>query len=43
MEAEFAVRIMSDLLTFIDKAESYRKKAQKKTNQQTFFDDELPF
>ena len=43
MEAEFAVRIMADLLTFIDKAESYRKKAQKKTNQQTFFDDELPF
>ena len=43
MEAEFAVRIMADLLTFIDKAESYRKKAQKKTIQQTFFDDELPF
>lgn len=43
MEAEFAVRIMADLLTFIDKAESYRKKAQKKTNQQTLFDDELPF
>ena len=43
MEAEFAVRIMADLLTFIDKAESYRKKAQKRTNQQTFFDDELPF
>ena len=26
MEAEFAVRIMSDLISFIDKAETYRKK-----------------
>ena len=30
MEAEFAVRIMADLLTFIDKAESYRKRYRKK-------------
>lgn len=43
MEAEFAVRIMANLLTFIDKAETYRKKGQKQTNQQTIFDDELPF
>lgn len=42
IEAEFTVRIMADLLTFIDKAESYRKKAQK--NKVTaVIDDELPF
>lgn len=29
METEFAVRIMADLLSFIDKAEMYRKKAGK--------------
>ncbi len=43
MEAEFAVRIMADLLSFIDKAESYRKKVQKIKNQRTFFDEEVLF
>lgn len=41
MEAEFAVKIMADLITFIDKAESYRKlvERQKAVNE----DEELPF
>lgn len=43
MEAEFAVRIMADLLTFIDKAETYRKKNQKQLRTLIDFDDELPF
>ena len=43
MEAEFAVRIMADLLTFIDKAETYRKKNQKQPRTLIDFDDELPF
>ena len=43
MEAEFAVRIMADLLTFIDKAETYRKKNQKKSSTLIDFEDELQF
>lgn len=43
MEAEFAVRIMADLLTFIDKAETYRKMIEKKSSTLIDFDDELPF
>lgn len=43
MEAEFAVRIMADLLIFIDKAEAYRKKNLRHSGQMTTFDDELPF
>ena len=29
MEAEFAVRIMADVVSFIDKAETYRKQMSK--------------
>ena len=43
LEAEFAVRIMADFLTFIDKAELYRKKVSEKMNKQADIDDELPF
>lgn len=43
MEAGFAVRIMADLLTFIDKAETYRKRIQNQKNTLTDIDDELPF
>ena len=43
MEAEFAVRIMADLLTFIDKAESYRKKGSGRNKSTDIFDDKLPF
>lgn len=32
LEAEFIVRIMADLLNFIDNAETYRKKSQEKRN-----------
>ncbi|MCR4683468.1 MAG: abortive infection family protein [Clostridiales bacterium] len=43
MEAEFAVRIMADLLRFIDEAETYRKKRQKKSSSLMDFENELPF
>ena len=43
MEAEFAVRIMADLLTFIDTTENYRNRVNKEQNQQFFCDDEIPF
>ena len=43
LEAEFAIRIMADLLTFIDKVENYRKKKQRDENQKMVLDDELPF
>lgn len=42
MEAEFAVRIMSDVITFIDKAENYRKKVEAVSAQQEQEYD-LPF
>lgn len=42
LEAEFAVRIMTDLLNFIDKAESYRKKVQNSKSTDTF-EIEIPF
>ena len=42
LEAEFAVRIMADLLNFIDKAESYRKKVQNSKSTDTF-EIEIPF
>ena len=42
MEAEFAVRIMSDVITFIDKAENYRKKVEVASTQQEQEYD-LPF
>lgn len=38
MEAEFAVRIMADVVSFIDKAETYRKQVSK-----TQTDSELDF
>lgn len=43
MEAEFAVKIVADFITFIDKAEAYRKKCHKRLEQQKFFDEEVPF
>ena len=43
MEAEFAVKIMADFITFIDRAEAYRKKCHKRYEQQKFFDEEVPF
>lgn len=43
MEAEFAVRIMADFITFIDKAETYRKNCHKRPVQQNYFDEEVPF
>ena len=42
LEAEFAVKIMADFISFIDKAEAYRKRNQKTEEQNSFF-DELPF
>ena len=42
LEAEFAVKIMADLITFIDKAETYRKKIEKKESDDTL-DFDLPF
>lgn len=42
MEADFAVRIMADLLNFIDKAESYRK-MRKINDSIDNSDDNLPF
>lgn len=42
MEAEFAVRVMANLITFIDKAETYRKRVEKeKAKEDLCFD--LPF
>lgn len=41
LEAEFAVKIMADVINFIDKAESYRKKMEKKTVETSEL--ELPF
>ena len=39
MEAEFAVRIMADVVSFIDKAETYRKQMSKtKTDTKLDFD-----
>ena len=43
MEAEFAVRIMADFISFIDKAEAYRKRCHKHSVQQKSFDEEVPF
>lgn len=40
LEAEFAVRIMADLILFIDKAEAYRKRMEKSKSE---LDDDLPF
>ena len=42
LEAEFIVKVMADFLSFIDKAEAYRKK-NKKTATQSLFEDEFPF
>lgn len=41
IEAEFAVRIMADFLSFIDKAELYRKEKQRKSDISS--SDEIPF
>lgn len=38
MEAEFAVRIMSDVITFIDKAERYKKKIETASHSSDFED-----
>ena len=43
MEAEFAVRIMADLLTFIDKAKKKKKKGSGRNKSTDIFDDKLPF
>lgn len=40
MEAEFVIQIMSSLLTFIDKVETFRKNSQ---NQIVTFDENFPF
>lgn len=42
LEAEFAVKIMANLITFIDKAETYRKKMEKNNSNGTF-DIDIPF
>ena len=42
MEAEFAVRIMADIISFIDRAETYRKQMSE-TNRDTERDFESPF
>ncbi len=43
LEAEFAVKVMADCISFIDKAEKYRKRTQKKIGTTTILDDEIPF
>ena len=42
LEAEFSVKIMADLITFIDKAEAYRKKMEKRGSNEIFGFD-MPF
>lgn len=42
MEAEFAVRIMTDVITFIDRAETYRKQAEKQ-DKYTEYNLSFPF
>lgn len=42
MEAEFAVRIMTDVITFIDRAETYRKQVEKQ-DKYTEYNLNFPF
>jgi len=42
LEAEFVVKIMADLITFIDKAETYREKMENKDTDENF-DFDIPF
>ena len=42
LEAEFAVKIMSELITFIDKTEIFRKKMEEKSSDNTS-DFDMPF
>lgn len=43
MEAEFAVRIMADVIVFLDKAETYRKQQQKSKAKEEEFDFDVLF
>lgn len=43
MEAEFVVRLMANLLSFIDRAEKYRIQSQRAKNLETDYLDDLPF
>ena len=43
MEAEFVVRLMANLLSFIDRAEIFRKQNQRVIRSETDYLDDLPF